>query len=99
MSDTFDDICRELSANSVYQALDCKSVFLETVGETVVGPSRSVLRHCIPSHSSKRKDLEVGATNSHAAWFLNNDDKERLFLRIKHKSGGATVAINSHSYS
>ena len=80
-------------------ALGRKSALLETVSETVVGPSRNVLRHCIQSHFSKRKDLEVGATNSHAACFLNNDDKERLFLRLKHKSGGATVAINSHSHS
>ena len=42
---------------------------------------------------------EVYATSSLAACSWTMGDKERWFSGIKHKGGGATVIINSHSHS
>jgi len=73
----------------VYQALDCNRVPRNGEVEIVSGPSHSALRQydpaCLIFH--KRMDLGFMQLLAHGV-FLNGGTRERLFLRIKHKSGG-----------
>ena len=52
------------------------------------------LRSADPEEVNKRKILEVCATNFHRECYCTMGDKERLFVRIKHKTGEGPAVIN-----
>jgi hypothetical protein len=52
------------------------------------------LRSADPEEVNKRKILEVCATNFHRECYCTMSDKERLFVRIRHKTGEGPAVIH-----